>query len=81
MVIGVGFGNILFTERIIAIITPNSVPVRRMKEEAKKKGMLIDITQGRKTRSIIIMDSDHVVLSAISVNTIRERLERKCVGD
>ncbi len=76
MVIGVGFGNIVFTERIIAVISPNSVPIRRTKEESRNKGMLIDITQGRKTRSVIIMDSGHVILSAITVNTIRERLEK-----
>lgn len=76
MVISVGFGNIVFTERIIAVISPNSVPIRRMKEESRNKGMLIDITQGRKTRSVIIMDSGHVILSAITVNTIRERLEK-----
>jgi len=66
--------------KIVAIITPGSSPVRRLKEQAKRKGKLVDATQGRRTRSLIVMDSDHVVLSAIAVETITQRLE-KASGD
>ena len=66
--------------KIVAIITPGSSPVRRLKEQAKRKGKLVDATQGRRTRSLIVLDSDHVVLSAIAVETITQRLE-KASGD
>ncbi|MBN1332310.1 MAG: DUF370 domain-containing protein [Synergistales bacterium] len=71
----IGFGNMLVTERIIAIIHPSSAPIKRLKEEAKESGRLIDATQGRKTRAILITDSNHVVLSAIQPETIVHRFE------
>jgi len=71
----IGFGNMLVTERIIAIIHPTSAPIKRLKEEAKESGRLIDATQGRKTRAILITDSNHVVLSAIQPETIVHRFE------
>lgn len=71
----VGFGNMLVAERIVAIIHPSSAPIKRLKEEAKEGSRLIDATQGRKTRAIIITDSNHVVLSAIQPETIVHRFE------
>jgi regulator of extracellular matrix RemA (YlzA/DUF370 family) len=74
--ISIGFGNVVASEKIVAIITPGSSPVRRLKDEARQKGKLVDATQGRRTRSLIVMDSDHVVLSAIGAETITQRLEK-----
>ena len=75
--LNVGFGNMVMASRVVAIITPSSAPTKRLKEEAKESRKLIDVTQGRKTRSIIITDSDHIVLSAVEASTVANRL----VGD
>jgi regulator of extracellular matrix RemA (YlzA/DUF370 family) len=74
--ISIGFGNVVASEKIVAIITPGSSPVRRLKDEARRKGKLVDATQGRRTRSLLVMDSDHVVLSAIGAETVTQRLEK-----
>lgn len=74
MFVNIGFGNVVSLSRIIAVINPGSSPMKRMKDEAKKRGKLIDATEGRKTRSIIIVDSDHVILSALQVETILQRI-------
>ncbi|MEJ5227410.1 DUF370 domain-containing protein [Thermodesulfovibrio sp.] len=74
MLVNIGFGNIVSLSRIIAIVNPGSSPMKRMKDEAKKRGKLIDATEGRKTRAIIITDSDHVILSALQVETIMQRI-------
>jgi regulator of extracellular matrix RemA (YlzA/DUF370 family) len=71
----VGFGNMVVAERIVAIISPSSAPIKRLKEEARKAGLLVDVTQGRKTRAILVMDSNHVILSAIQPETITGRFE------
>jgi regulator of extracellular matrix RemA (YlzA/DUF370 family) len=71
--INIGFGNAVSSNRVVAILTPGSSPMKRLKDEAKERGKLIDATQGRKTRSIIITDSDHVILSAIQAETITQR--------
>ncbi len=73
-VVSIGFGNFVNRERIVAIVSPNSSPIRRLKEQLKDDGKIIDATQGRKTRSIIIMDSGHIILSGIAVETISERI-------
>jgi len=73
--IHIGFGNIVVAERIIAIIQPASSPVRRLKDDARENGRLIDATQGRKTRSIIVTDSNHIILSAIQPETITSRID------
>ena len=70
----VGFGNMIVAERIVAIIQPSSSPVKRLKEEAREVGRLIDATKGRKTRAIIVTDSNHVLLSAIQPETIVNRI-------
>lgn len=71
----IGFGNMIVAERIVAVIHPTSAPIKRLKEEAKEDGRLIDATQGRKTRAILITDSNHVVLSPIQPETIVNRFE------
>ncbi len=70
----VGFGNMIVAERIVAIIQPSSSPVKRLKEEARAAARLIDATKGRKTRAIIVTDSNHVLLSAIQPETIVNRI-------
>ncbi len=80
--INIGFGNVVSASRIIAVIIPGSSPMKRLREEAEGKGKLIDATQGRKTRALIITDSDHIILSALQVETITHRflLEEKKGG-
>ncbi|MEK7238469.1 MAG: DUF370 domain-containing protein [Nitrospirota bacterium] len=79
--INIGFGNVVSASRIIAVIIPGSSPMKRLREEAEGKGKLIDATQGRKTRALIITDSDHIILSALQVETITHRfLEDKKGG-
>ncbi|MFW6352468.1 MAG: DUF370 domain-containing protein [Bacteroidota bacterium] len=72
--INIGFGNAVVAERVIAVITPMSASGKRLREEAKDNNMLIDATHGRKTRAIIIMDSNHVILSAMQPETLSHRL-------
>ena len=74
--VNIGYGNAVVAERVVAIVSPESAPMKRFKEEARKAGRLIDGTQGRRTRSILITDSDHIVLSALQTETVAERLER-----
>jgi regulator of extracellular matrix RemA (YlzA/DUF370 family) len=76
-VVSVGFGNFINKERIVAVVSPNSAPIRKLKELLKEEGKIIDVTQGRKTRSIIIMDSGHIMLSGIAVETIAERINNE----
>jgi regulator of extracellular matrix RemA (YlzA/DUF370 family) len=71
--LNIGFGNVVSLSRIIAVVTPGSSPMKRMREEAQSGGKLVDATQGRKTRAIIVTDSDHVILSALQVETITQR--------
>ena len=73
--IHIGFGNMTVAERIVAVIQPLSLPVRRLKDDARENGRLIDATQGRKTRSIIVTDSNHIILSAIQPETIALRID------
>ena len=72
--LNIGFGNAVVAERIIAVITPSSASGKRLKDEARENNLLIDATHGRKTRSIIIMDSNHIVLSAMQPETLSNRL-------
>ena len=71
--INIGFGNIVSAARVVSIVSPGSSPIKRLREEAGERGKLIDATQGRKTRAIIITDSDHIILSALQVETITQR--------
>ena len=72
--INIGFGNLISAQRLIAVVSPDSAPVKRMVQEARDRGMLIDATYGRKTASVLIMDSDHVVLSALAAERLAPRL-------
>jgi len=71
----IGFGNMVVRDRIVCIIHPASAPVKRLRDEARNQGRLIDATEGRKTRAILITDSNHVVLSAIQPETVSMRFE------
>ncbi|GAV25031.1 hypothetical protein ciss_09640 [Carboxydothermus islandicus] len=75
--INIGFGNIVSANRIISIVSPESAPIKRIISEARDKGMLIDATYGRRTRAVIIMDSEHVILSAVQPETVAHRLNTK----
>ncbi len=70
----VGFGNTVMVNRIIAVVNTGSSPARKLKEVAKKSDKLIDVTEGRRTRSILVMDSNHVVLSSVQADTISQRM-------
>ncbi len=72
--INIGFGNIVSSDRMVAVVSPESAPIKRMIQEARDRSMLIDATYGRRTRAVIIMDSDHIVLSAVQPTTVANRL-------
>ena len=72
--LNIGFGNTVIVSRVVAVINTGSSPARKLRELAKKNGKLIDVTEGRRTRSIIIMDSDHVILSSVQTETIGQRM-------
>lgn len=75
--VNIGFGNMVSAERLIAIVSPEAAPIKRIVQDSKEKGALIDATCGRKTRTVIIMDSDHVVLSALKPEMIAARFGEK----
>lgn len=79
--INIGFGNIVSAARVIAIVSPESAPIKRIIQEARDAGSLIDATYGRKTRAVIVMDSGHVVLSAIQPETVAHRMDTKDDGE
>ncbi len=78
--INIGFGNMVSSERIITVVSPDSAPIKRIVQEAKERSMLIDASYGRKTRAVIIMDSDHIILSAILPVSIANRINGKDSG-
>ena len=73
--INIGFGNMINANRLVAIVSPDSAPIKRIIQECKERGTLIDATQGRRTRAVIIMDSDHVILTYLQCETVANRLE------
>jgi hypothetical protein len=75
--INIGFGNIVSANRLVAIVSPESAPIKRIIQEARDRGMLIDATYGRRTRAVIITDSDHIILSAVQPETVAHRLNVK----
>ena len=75
--INIGYGNMISDLRLVSVVAPDSAPIKRLIQESREKGLLIDATYGRKTRSVIIMDSSHVILSAIQPETIASRHEAK----
>jgi len=72
-----GYGNYVVATRVIAVVSPDSAPMKRLKDEARAAGKLLDATQGRRTRSIIVTDTDHIILSAIQAETVAQRLTEK----
>ena len=75
--IGIGFGSMLAAQRILAIMDPDSAPIKRVVAEAKERGMLIDASYGRATKSVILMDTDHVILSALTTEVLAERWQEE----
>lgn len=75
--INIGYGNIVSAHKVVAIVNPESAPIKRMISEAKEKGKLIDATHGRKTRGVIVTDSDHLILSAVQPETVVHRVVYK----
>lgn len=75
--INIGFGNLISASRLIAVVGPDSAPVKRTVQEAREQGMLIDATYGRKTKAVLLMDSDHVVLSALTPEAVLDRVNGK----
>ena len=73
--VNIGFGSLVSAGRLVAVVSPESAPIKRMTQEARERGILIDATYGRKTKAVLIMDNDHVVLSALSTEAIAGRLE------
>lgn len=79
--INIGFGNMVASDRVVSIVSPESAPIKRLVQDAKDIGRVIDVSCGRKTRSVIITDSEHVILSAIQAEKIANRLEGNAVSD
>ena len=73
--INIGYGNMVAVDRIVALVSPDSAPIKRLIQDAKDDGRVIDVTCGRKTRAVIVTDSEHVILAAIQTETIANRLE------
>ena len=73
--VNIGFGNMVCIDRVIAIVVPESAPIKRIVSESKDRGLCIDATYGRKTRTVLITDTDHVILSALQPETVRRRVE------
>ena len=79
--LNIGYGNLVIASRVVAIVSPQSAPMKRLREEASSRGKLVDSTQGRRTRSILVTDSDHIILSAINPETIASRLAWEEAGE
>ncbi len=72
--INIGFGNMVAAERVVAMVSPESAPIKRIIQDAKERGTLIDATYGRRTRAVLVMDSEHVILSAVQPETVANRM-------
>jgi len=79
--INIGFGNMVAAERVVAVVSPDSAPIKRLIQDAKDQGRTIDVSCGRRTRAVIITDSEHVILSAIQAETIANRLDSEDGSD
>ncbi len=79
--INIGFGNMVATDRIVTIVSPDSAPIKRLIQDAKDEGRVIDVSCGRRTRSVIITDSEHIILSAIQSETIANRLDSESADE
>jgi len=81
LLFNIGYGNLVVVSRVVAVVSPQAAPMKRLRDEASSRGKLVDATQGRRTRSIIVTDSDHVILSAINPETIAARLTQDGAGE
>lgn len=79
--LNIGFGNMVSADRLLAVVSPESAPIKRLMQDARDRGMLIDASFGRRTRSVILMDTDHVVLSALTPEVLSGRVEEKAMED
>lgn len=79
--INIGFGNMVSADRLVAIVSPDSAPIKRIIQDAKDRGTLIDATYGRRTRAVIITDSEHVILSAVQPETVANRINEEDAND
>lgn len=79
--INIGFGNMVSAERTLAIVSPDSAPIKRLIQESRERGMLIDATYGRKTAAVVVMDSDHVVLSALDAGRLAKNMGVEVLGE
>lgn len=79
--INIGFGNMVSAERTLAIVSPDSAPIKRLIQESRERGMLIDATYGRKTAAVVVMDSDHVVLSALDAGKLAKNMGIEVLGE
>lgn len=79
--IGIGFGNLVAAERVISIVSPESAPIKRMIQEVRERGLLIDASFGRSTRSVLMMDSGNVILSALPPETLAARFAEQTIGE
>ncbi len=79
--VNIGYGNLVSANRVIAVVSPDSSPVKRMVQDARKSGVLIDATLGRKTRGVLVMDSGHIILSALQSSALQGRLTGKETGE
>jgi len=79
--LNIGYGNLVIASRVVAVVSPGSAPMKRLRDEASSRGKLLDATQGRRTRSILLTDSDHVILSAVNPETIAARFLEEAAGD
>jgi hypothetical protein len=77
----VGFGNVVAMNRVLAIVSPNSAPTKRMIQEGKSKGVIIDMTSGRRTKAVLVTDSGYIILAALSPETIASRLQASRAGE
>ena len=79
--INIGFGSMVAAERLLAVVSPDSAPIKRVVQEARDRGMLIDASYGHKTQAVLLMDTDHVILSALTPETVNERCEKQSRED
>lgn len=79
--INIGFGNLIASERVVAVVSPDSAPIKRVISDARESGSLVDATYGRKTKTVIITDSDHIILSALVSDNIAHRLDKEYVEE
>ena len=79
--INIGFGNIVSGDRVVAIVSPESAPIKRIVQDAKEKGMLVDATHGRRTRAVIVTDSGHIILTYLQSETLANRMTEESVID